>query len=357
MKQLRNRKPLVELRKSIEDDSIFESLLTHIEEIYERNKNLNKHVNVIKSIIDSHGEKRVVDLFSEYHSTNSYKRKVFIKHGSSGLENLKKTLSNRDLSRRKLISVWSKQYWLDKGFSEKQAIEKVSELQRENVKKRSDSSYKDHASKLKHSIQYWINRGYSVQESEILRDPHLNDMLQDKDGFIRRYGKTEGLKKYKLRIKRLLASLEESKDKRKSAGYVSKESLKFFIPLYKFCRKLGIKRNEIFLGVNGSREFFIRHESTKNHGRFFDFCIPSLNVVIEYNGTFWHPRENERELWKNPWTSFDDAMAVELEKKMLCESRNIDLLVVWSDQDLQERLKEVCQFIKNRYESSEIRNS
>ena len=68
--------------------------------------------------------------------------------------------------------------------------------------------------------------------------------------------------------------------------------------------------------------------------------------MVEYNGTFWHPRN--RETWKNPWVSFDDAMAAEEERLYLCSTRGFDLHIIWSDEDLEQRLTCVLDIIKEK---------
>jgi hypothetical protein len=133
-------------------------------------------------------------------------------------------------------------------------------------------------------------------------------------------------------------------------GGVSKESLKFFVPLYKKCRKLGFERNDIYFGIKGSREFFVRDSTKENQGKFVDFCIPSINIVIEYNGTFWHPRkENE---WEHPFLDYEAAKLSDEYRKQLCENRNLDLFLVWSDDNLIEKTNELFHEITKRFENA-----
>ena len=123
---------------------------------------------------------------------------------------------------------------------------------------------------------------------------------------INRYGNEEGLKKWNDRCEKYKNSIKENLKSRRTGGFVSKESIRFFIPLYKYCRKLGIPRKDIYFGIKGSREFFIRDALLEhNGGGFYDFCIPNLKLIMEYHGVFWHPKN--RIDWKNPHISYDDA--------------------------------------------------
>lgn len=63
-------------------------------------------------------------------------------------------------------------------------------------------------------------------------------------------------------------------------------------------------------------------------GKELDIFIPSRNVAIEFNGTFWH---DERHLK-------DDAHET---KRQLCEKRGIHLIQIW--QDSWEKAKQGCK--------------
>ena len=72
------------------------------------------------------------------------------------------------------------------------------------------------------------------------------------------------------------------RDLLKIRGFASRESLRYFIPLYKFCRRNDIKRDDIMVGLSGSKEFTIVRDiprKGKRGHRFrtfrFDFTILS----------------------------------------------------------------------------------
>jgi hypothetical protein len=134
---------------------------------------------------------------------------------------------------------------------------------------------------------------------------------------------------------------------------VSKESLVFFKPLYKFCRKLGIQRKDIYFGIKGSKEFFIRDNSLPiNGGYFYDFTIPSLNMVVEYHGTFWHPKNPS--LWKNPFLSYDEAKIKDGYKQLIAENFGFSYFIVWSDDNKLEKFAYLREIILKRYYEQQI---
>jgi len=332
--------------EKFDDKSFFMSFISEWKNDKYSISKIKSHLNLICDLVTLHGYDSVHDKYNLYWKSGS-KDKLLIRYGSNRVLVFEQKLKKRPRP-SKPFSVFTKEYWISKGLSNEDAIIKVAEIQSNNAKKRTKSSYDNHSAKIKHSLDYWLAKGYSLEESETLRESYLKPMLGDLNSFIERHGKNKGIKLYNKKIKKYKESCEANKHNRKTAGYVSKESIGFFVKLYKMCRKLGIQRKDIYFGIDGSREFFIRHKGEKNRGRFFDFTIPSLNIIIEYNGVFWHPRHPQE--WSNPWVEYNDAVLVEEEKKQLCLDNRYDLFVVWSDDNLDSKLNELFVEVKKRYE-------
>lgn len=297
----------------------------------------------IRDIIRTNGVDNSSFLYDLYYSGIGTTKKLEIRYGADRSIIYKDKLSKRP--RPDVVSHLTVDYWINKGYSEDESKRKISDIQRSNSLKRSKDSYKASSSKLRWCKEYWIGKGYSYEESVILsRDHHVkNGSL---DYYIDTYGTEDGISRFKRRQKQRIDTLIHNRESHKSAGYVSKSSLKFFVPLYRKVRRLGVAREDIYFGVSGSREFFIRHSGDFNRGRFFDFAIPKINLILEYNGVYWHPRD--RASWKNVFTSFDDAMSVEREKEHLCDMRGYTLLKIWEDDNLIEKMDEILQLIKSR---------
>jgi hypothetical protein len=324
------------------------------DEIYD--KHINKPENSISKMfrrcetlvsIIKNNDDNYESLFLEYFSTTSDKIKLKIKYGPQKVEEYTQKLKVREKPKVP-HSIFDYKFWIRKGYTEEESKNKVKEIQLNNVKKRTKQSYKNFSEKLKHSVDYWMKMGYSLEESEILRIPYLSQMKNDLDSFIEKYGEYVGVEKWLKRCLKYKESIKQNISTRRTAGYVSKESLKFFIPLYKFCRRLGLNRNEIYFGIKGSREFFIKDiKLNENGGRFYDFCIPKLNLIIEYHGTFWHPKNIEE--WNNPWINYHDAFELDCYKENLAKQRKMEYHVVWSDDSFEQRLSEIQELIKRKY--------
>jgi hypothetical protein len=298
-------------------------------------------------IIENNSKNHEV-LFLEYYSCNSQKRKLEIKFGPQKVEEFVNKLKRRKKPTGP-CSIFDFNYWIKKGYTEIDAKNKVSFIQKEINKKRKPESYKDHSKKLKFSLDYWLNLGYSLDEAKILRIPALSTVKNDLESLTNKYGIQKGTDKWIKRCLKFKKSIKDNLKNRKTAGYVSKESLSFFIPLYKFCRKLGLNRKDIYFGIAGSREFFIKDNNlSENGGKFYDFAIPKLNIIIEYHGIFWHPKKIEE--WNNPWVDYESAVLNENYKKNLAENRNMDYIIVWSDDNLKEKFEEICNKIKRKFD-------
>ena len=225
------------------------------------------------------------------------------------------------------------------------------------------------------TLEYYIKKGFTEEEAKIqLAERQATNRF---DKFVEKYGKEEGTLKF---IERQInwqntlksKSKEEIKEinRKKSSGYdvlckkygpekannilekryvksgrASKESFNFFVKLYKKIRKLGIKRNDIFLGTKKCNEYWI------NDGKFYryDFTVKSLNVIIEYNGIAFHPKPGDID-WVSPFGSSYKEVTLHEENKMNAAiSKGFSYNIVWSDDNLDKKLEEMYTLIEKRY--------
>lgn len=139
--------------------------------------------------------------------------------------------------------------------------------------------------------------------------------------YIIKLGKEEGTKRYKDILSKRISNLNS----------VSKESLLFFNKLTEILKekfnfnnfKYGFK-NELIL------------KTKNNKYRFYDYLIDDLNLIIEYNGSIWHPRkenltEEQFSLYKNPFSNktANEIEKYDLEKKLLALENGYKIIEVW----------------------------
>lgn len=312
------------------------------------NSNFNKstkisRIKIVYKLAKIH--KNLKEVYSEYCNCNSTKRKLELTKNDKEVNLYVEKLKKRP--RPRVVSILNVLYWTERGYSEEHAKANISEIQRKRCTSRNKESYKNLSQKLKFSLDYWTSRGYSVEEAEILRKPYVDNCKNDLESLVKKFGKELGVQKYLNRVAKYKQSMIDNLHTRRTCGYVSKESLKFFVPLYKFCRKLGMKREDICFGIEGSREFFIKDKLFEyNTGKFYDFTIKPLKIIIEYNGTYWHPRTIEE--WRNP-LDYENALFSDLYKEKLAKEFGMEYVVVWSDENKQNAYDRITKLVKEKY--------
>lgn len=299
----------------------------------------------------------------------------------------------------------NKEYWMKKGYNEDEAIEQIKEFQRKNVKKLNEKKSKN-PEMVTSRIEYWLKKGYSKDEAiqklkerqttnsinaimdrekctyneAVLKRKDITNKWQTtlsekpneeildinkkkaltRENFIKKHGYDIGntlFDEYQKRIpemrkKGFITLTKNNKQK----NFSSKEANKFFMNLYIFARRLGIQRNEIYFGVNGSKEWFIRDEKDIY---FYDFTIPKLNLIIEYNGIMFHPpihilSESEKNKWKQLFSGLDADTVIKKDeyKKTLATNNDFDIFYIWSNDKLDEKTERFKDLIREKYEDT-----
>jgi len=340
------RKPIRDIINKLPDDKK-QYFIQFIAEYIGHKKlssSLKRKYELFKDILVNN-ENSYISLFTEYNSSNNQYRKADIRHGLGSGKKLKTTYAARPKAVN-INSCFTVTYWIAKGLSTEEAKKKVSELQSKNAKKKHHKfksnrlSYKEY---LPNCIEYWIARGYDLNESEILRKQISIKSELSYANYIKKYGFDIGTAKLKALHEKRKATLIERFGTTVLNGKCSKESLKFFIPLYKSIRKLGVNKNDIFWGIRGSKEF-AHHYNGMNF--FYDFTIQSLKITIEYNGAFWHARPETE--WKG-FGSKEENLAYNHIKENTIKQYGHDLYIVWSDEDLELKRNTITQNIKEKY--------
>jgi len=196
-------------------------------------------------------------------------------------------------------------------------------------------------------------------------------------GYIERYGKEDGLARYSKRQQTYIQSLYGNKTEdeiitfHKSQGLTykdavikygldaansifnsrscasskaSKESLRVLIPFYKYVRKSGIAKSDVYWGISGSSEYFIRENE-----KFvtFDFTIRSIRVIIEYNGIAWHAK-NPTDTIKHPYgKTASEVYAYDKQKYEMAERQGFTIITIWSDVPHNENLNNLIKQYEN----------
>lgn len=127
-------------------------------------------------------------------------------------------------------------------------------------------------------------------------------------------------------------------------GKASKSSLKVFNDVIEWCLEQNIKYDDIYIGIDDKNEFFLKEG---NNFFMYDFTIRSKKIIIEYHGTAFHAKKNNKE-WKNIFTNetADENIKKRNIKNNLAISKGFNLLEIWSDDDVEFNIKKCKKFIK-----------
>lgn len=241
------------------------------------NSTLNYHLTV-------YGEKMGVEIYNMLNTkkdTGLFRDSNFQKRNSIKANKIKKENGGKS-------DVRNCMYWMDKhGMDETEAKEQIKKIQKTNTLENYIKKYGNEVGveKFNDRKTEWVKK-MDKEEIKQKRSLSLNT-------YICKFGAKEGKKRYiEMRIKR---------NSNSRIGNASKESLKFLKPLLE---KLDSNNIHYFIGVDGNKEFFIKHGDDMF---FYDLTIPKLNIIIEYHGNAFHPdlRMGEKYLkeWKQAYTS------------------------------------------------------
>lgn len=113
-------------------------------------------------------------------------------------------------------------------------------------------------------------------------------------------------------------------------GKASQESLIIFNPLISWCLENQIQYDDIYLGIENKKEYFI---SSDKKIFFYDFTIRSKKIIIEFNGVMFHAKNED--IWYNPFTNESAFTNIKKHnfKKDVAIKQGFRVMEIWSDED------------------------
>jgi len=195
--------------------------------------------------------------------------------------------------------------------------------------------------KYKSSLQYYIDQ-YGEKAGLDKWQKLCKSQGINKKNLINKYGKKEGLIKYKNFINSSVINNVKFNNS-------SKEAWNFFKPIIKYCFSIGILKSDIYIGTCNRNEFFLK---TNESIYFYDFCIRSKKIIIEYHGEKFHPNPNwNNETWSN-WKSLfsnisaDKKRKQDIVKQNCAKKHNFNIEEVFSSDNFDEKYKILFDLIK-----------
>lgn len=240
------------------------------------------------------------------------------------------------------------EYWIERGYNKDDAYNMVRKEQIKNSSKAKEKSLKDpsfYFNRTWNQKGYWIKKGFS-EEDAIKKISELQKTI-DLDRLIKKYGDIEGREKYNNICNKLkyTNSLQGYRDKYgqlfgdsifnkkiTAQSYSSRESILFFIKVYKILRNNGIMIDDIKWGIKGSKEFFL-YDSDRNKIFWYDFTILSKKIIIEYHGSRWHPNpkwdKDKLDRWSLFGMSSSDKLLFDDYKNSIARNNGFHLIELW----------------------------
>jgi hypothetical protein len=204
------------------------------------------------------------------------------------------------------------------------------------------------------TLEYYTNKGLSHAEAAIELNKRQSTFSLEK--CILKYGDVEGRKRFYDRNKKWLDTLsnkpqDELDDikmrKCRNLPRFSKESKDFFDSVM---NEIGDLNMDVYYGSNE----MVLWDRVLKAPFFYDFAIPEIKVIIEYNGSTFHPNvqllsKSELNEWKCPFTkqNAEEKHKKDEYKNNFARSLGYDVIVVW-DSDEFEYKKNKCIELINK---------
>jgi very-short-patch-repair endonuclease len=185
--------------------------------------------------------------------------------------------------------------------------------------------------------------GYTSSEAELLRQPFLYKCKNTLSRYIETHGESLGTKIFNDAKQSRKEKIISKYGSLVTTSHTSKESLKVLVKFYKKIRKNGILKSDIVWGISKNKEFVLTDFET-NKSYFYDFVIKSKKIIIEYNNSFWHPREDRE--WKGI-LDYDELLQKDKIKKELAFQRGYKVYYIWEDDNIEDKINELFLEILN----------
>ena len=208
-------------------------------------------------------------------------------------------------------------------------------------------------------VKYWINKGYSEEEAKQKVSERQSTFTLEK--CIERYGEEEGTRRYIERQKNWSAKVEEQYRQ----GLFSKTPHSFSLNsnIYSKFEKdivdsilesLDININDVCCYKTSQFRLENTNESCKN--KIFSYDLKIGNKIIEFNGDFWHMNPDVYDSdYIHPYSNLSAEEKWEIDEiKHQCALENgYDVLTIWENEynkNKETTIQKCIEFLMNDYE-------
>jgi len=367
----------------------------------ETEEKINELKRINREILKQRLEELPKEEYNKIYATSS-KEHFQYKYGDDWERHYKEHNKKRT---RNSFKKRKKEYWLEQGYNEEDAIKKAEEIKKEYAikahKKRKENPEKYYAS-MNTKIEFYLAKGYSLEEAKIKLSERQTTFTLEKQinklgpiqGYISWYNRQEKwqntlnskseeekreinkkkvvtkerylqnhtLEEWEEVCRKKLISIDnfirkygedegrkryEEWKKPKNILSYSKESIEFLKPIYNFLIKNKFSDKDIYWK---EKEYFL-YDKDKNKRKFYDFTIPKLKLIIEYHGSIWHynPNYKYKENFKNPLNgiSLNELKENDDYKRQLAINNGFKIIEVFDTDNKDEKQEEIINTINN----------
>lgn len=312
--------------------------------------------NTLSGFISRYGESIGTERYNEFCAKSKHTKAKYIStHG----EIVGTQLWDDYVIKKAFTSKRRPEYWIARGCSPDEAHNLVKHHQTNTTIDRFIDQYGDVEGTLRY-VEHYANHSrmltlagfverYGEIEGTLRYNNHVSSRCQKLERYIHRYGVDDGTKRWKAvcesKAKNLSnyikwygedEGLNRWKNQYTIKSLVSKSSIRYFLPLYRALRKVGMRKSDIYWGISGSTEYFIRDDDKLF---WYDFTIPLHKIIIEYNGEHVHPNPSmaasEQANWKHAFSGkgFNECMEHDHRKRLAAERLGYTIIYVWSQNE------------------------
>ena len=244
-------------------------------------------------------------------------------------------------------------YWINNGLSDGEAAEMVTKVQKDRSSK-SPASKPGARGYSTRTPEYWEKKGYTQEDA--VRKVSEIQVANGLDWYIAQHGEIEGTLKYNERIARYKISYKAAElrdptiSTRKMVKFcnASKQSLTVFQQIYDKYKD----HMRIYLGVDGNKEYYL-NDGTSIY--FYDFAIPELKIIVEYNGSAFHPNlerltPDEVQQWTCLFSrhTANEVIAYDTAKRQVAINKGFDIVVIWDADNIASAINKIEDLIRSK---------
>lgn len=238
-------------------------------------------------------------------------------------------------------SKWSKEFYIKRGYSENDALIEVNKIQSKNAKHK---DYETYINSSKRRKEYYLLCGASEEEAKAAVKTYQTTF--SKEICIKKYGEEKGLEIFNKRQEKWQESLLKNGNIKGGYSKISQECFNYIIE-NNICN-FGNLENIQYATKNS--EYAIQY---KGKNWCYDFTDLNHNKIIEFNGDVYHanPEFFDKDDYPHPYNKTEKSKHIwarDKGKLKIANKFGFDVLTIW-EYDWKHRKEQVIQQIQNFY--------